>query len=470
MKKISFLLIGTFLIISSSLFSQGYKIEVQLEGSQDSIMKLVNYNGDKQYIQDTVENQGNGTFVFKGEEKLPQGIYLAARQDKQYIEFLVSDDQKFQLKTTYDNMVKDMEVKGSKENKYFYDFLQYSNPKNQKISEIKKEIKTLLPEDSLKKQRLQQKRDSLHKLINDYKKNFIEEHPESFMAQIYNASRDPEVPDAPEGLTDKEKQRWEYNYYTDHYFDNLDLSDERMLHTPVLHQRVSNFIDEVLIQNPDTIIKEADRLMEMANGNEKVKKYLTWYITYNAERSDIMGMDKVYVHMVDNYFGEEKTPWVSDEVMNNLNNRADILRNLLIGKKAPNMLLEDTAGNNIPLHSIEAEYLAVYFWEPECGHCQRETPKLQQTYQSLKDEGLKVYSVNIKRKNPEKWKKYIRKNELGWINVYDGNKWTNFQKLYDLRATPTIYLLDKNKKILAKGINSSQLKDIISNYEDQEEQ
>ncbi|MCF8219083.1 MAG: DUF5106 domain-containing protein [Bacteroidales bacterium] len=461
MNKIALIFTGALLIISSSLFSQGYKIEVQVKDTQDTIMYLVNYNGDKQYIKDTVANQGNGTFIFEGEEKLPQGIYLAARQDKNYFEFMVTEDQKFKMSTTYDNMVEDMKVKGSKENKYFYDFLQYANSKNKKIAEIDKEIKTLLPEDSLKKQNLQRKKDSLSQLINDYKENFISEHPESFMAQVYNASRDPEVPEAPEKLSGKEKQEWQYNYFTEHYFDNLDLSDESMLHTPVLHQRVSNYINKVIIQDPDTIIKAADRLMKMAEGSKEIKKYLTWYITYNAEQSNIMGMDEVFVHMVDQYFGKEKTPWVSKKVLSNLRDRADILRNLLIGKQAPNMLLQDTAGKNIPLHSIDAKYLAIYFWEPGCGHCERETPKLRKIYHEMKDEGFKVYSVCIDRNNPEKWKNYIRENDLDWINVYDGNKWTNFRKLYDLMATPTIYLLDKDKKILAKRINSTQLKKFI---------
>ena len=463
MKTRTLILTIASLIISSALFSQGHKITVKVDNTQDTIMYLVNYNGDKQYIKDTVDNQGNGTFIFQGEEKLPQGIYLAARQDKNYFEFLVTEDQKFKMSTTYGNMLENMDVKGSKENKYFYDFLQFANSKNQRISKINKEIKTLLPEDSLKKQKLIRKKDSLSKLINDYKENFISEHPESLMAQIYTASRDPEVPEAPDDLTSKEQQKWQYNYFTEHYFDNLDLSDERMLHTPVLHQRVSNYINKVLVQDPDTIIKAADRMLKMAEGSKKITKYLTWYITYNAEQSDIMGMDEVFVHMVDNYFGKEKTPWVSNKVLNNLKKRADKLRNLLIGKKAPNMLLQDTAGNNVPLHSIDAKYLAIYFWEPGCGHCERETPKLKKIYDDLKDDGFKVYSVCIDRNNPKKWKSYINENNLDWINVYDGNKWTNFRELYDLIATPTIYLLDENKKILAKRINSSQLKKFISN-------
>ncbi|MCF8330903.1 MAG: redoxin domain-containing protein [Bacteroidales bacterium] len=460
-KIILFVIIIASLFSTKILFSQGYKIKVQLQNTPDSIMYLVNYNGDKQYIKDTVPNHGNGVFVFEGEKKLPQGIYLAVRQDKNYFEFLVPEDQKFSLTTSYDNMVEEMKVKGSEENSHFYDFLHYSSPKNQKVVELQKEIEGLSVNDSIKKEQLQNKVDSLNKLITSYKQNYIKNNPESFMAQIYQASRDPEVPDAPEDLNEEEKKEWQYNYFVNHYFDNLDLSSEVMLHTPVLHQRISNFINNVVIQDPDSIIRAADRIMNMAKDNEKVTRYLTWYLTYNAEQSDIMGMDKVFVHMADNYFGKEKTPWVSKKVLKNIKKRADKLRNILIGKKAPNMLLTDTSGNPVALHSVESKYLVLYFWEPDCGHCKRQTPKLKRLYEDVKDKGVKVYAACIDRKNPGKWKKYIKKNNLEWINVYDGKQWTSFHNLYDLIATPTIFLLDEDKKILAKRINPNQLRKFL---------
>ncbi|MFO8054588.1 MAG: DUF5106 domain-containing protein [Bacteroidales bacterium] len=463
MNKIALFLIPliVFTIFKTSCAQEGYKIEVKVKGSQDSVMYLVNYFADKQYIKDTVENRGNGRFVFEGEEPLPHGIYIAARQDKNYFEFLVTDNQNFSLTTSYDDLVGDMKVKGSKENKYFYQFLHFSGETNKKINRLKTEMEELAEEKEDKKEALQDKIDSLNQSIPDYKEEFIEKHAGTFMAEVYNATRDPEVPDAPEELSEEEKEKWQYNYYVKHYFDNLDLSDERMLHTPVLHQRVSDFVENVLVKDPDSVIKAVDRLMEMTQGNKEIKKYLTWYITNHSERSEIMGMDKVYVHMVDNYFDKEQTPWVSQKVLNNLKERADILRKLLIGKKAPNMILEDTSGNLKPLHAVEADYLIVYFWEADCGHCQRKTPKLKKLYDEMKNQGVEVYSIYIDRNTPDKWKEYIIDNELDWINVYDGRKWTNFGELYDIYATPTVYLLDKNKKILAKRVDMKQLRELI---------
>ncbi len=471
MKNIKLLITLVFAFAINISFSQGYKIKVQVENSTDSIMYLVNYMGENQYMKDTVENQGNGVFIFEGEEELPHGIYLAVPQDKKsYFEFLVSDDQKFSMKTKAADMVGAMEVSGSEENKFFFDFLQFSAPKNDRIIEIQGKIKQLDEVDSIQEKKFRDEIDSLNKLITDYKESFISDHPESFMAQVYQASRDPEVPDAPEGLSKEEKKVWQYNYFVEHYFDYLDLTDEKLLHTPVLHQRVSNFINNVIVQDADTVVKAADRLLAMAKGNKEVEKYLKWYITYNSERSEIMGMDKVFVHMVDTYYGEEKTPWLSKKVLKNLRERADILRNLLIGVEAPNMLLVDTAGNHVAMHSIESEYLVVYFWEPDCGHCQRETPKLKKLYDDMKDDGLMVYAVCIDRKKPAEWKKYINKHQLDWINVYDGRRWTSFHKIYDLISTPTIYLLDENKKILAKRINAHQLRKYLERKIKEEEQ
>ncbi len=471
MKNIRLLITLAFIFAVNISFSQGYKIKVRVENSTDSIMYLVNYLGENQFMKDTVKNQGKGVFIFEGDKELPQGIYLAVPQNKNsYFEFLVTDDQKFSMTTRAADMVGAMEVKGSDENKYFYDFLQFSAPKNERITELHEKVKRLGDTDSIQKKNFRNEMDSLNKLITEYKEKLITDHPESFMAQVYQASRDPEVPDAPEGLSEEEKKIWQYNYFVEHYFDYLDLTDERMLHTPVLHQRVSNFINNVIIQDADTVIQAADRLLALARGNKEVEKYLKWYITYNAERSEVMGMDKVFVHMVDNYFGEEKTPWLNKKVLKNLRERADILRNLLIGVEAPNMLLVDTAGNHVALHSIEAKYLVVYFYESDCGHCRRETPKLKKVYDDMKDEGLKVYAVFIDRQKPGEWKKYIKKHHLDWINVYDGRRWTSFHNIYDLTSTPTIYLLDENKKILAKRINTHQLRKFVERKVKEEEE
>ncbi len=463
MNKYVFLLLLFNILIIKVSCAQSYRIEIKVDGSQDSVMYLAYYYADKQLLKDTTENRGDGLFVFEGDEPLPQGIYLGVRADKNYFEFIVPDDQEFRLSTTTEDLIGDMRVRGSRENELFYEFLHYTGDINKHIRDLR-DRRDALDEDQDRGARdsINNKIDSLNQEISRFRDAFLEKNEGMFFADVYLGLSDPEVPGAPEGLNDQEVQQWQYNYYVEHYFENLDLSDVRMLYTPVIHQRVSNLFNNVLIKNPDSIIKAADRVIDMAGDNQEAVKYLTWFITVNAERSEVMGMDKVYVHMVDNYFSEEKTPWISKNVLNNLQTRADILRNLLIGKKAPNMVLVDTSGEYVPLHSVEAKYLVVHFWDAECGHCRRQTPHIKKLYQDLNPHGVEIYSIYTDRQTPEKWKKYIRENELDWIQVYDGQRWTNFHEMYDVYATPMIYLLDEDKKIMAKRVSVDQLREIIS--------
>lgn len=462
MSKLVFLILLFNLFFINISCAQGYRIEIKVDGSQDSVMYLAYYYADKQLLKDTTEHQGDGLFVFEGEEPLPQGVYLGVRADKNYFEFIVGEDQEFRLSTTTDDLIGDMKISSCLENKRFYEFLHHTGSLNMKIRDLR-EHRDSLDEDyaARERQAASKKIDSLNREISLFRDEFLEKNADMFFADVYLSLNDPEVPDAPEGLSNEEAQKWRYNYYVEHYFENLDLSDTRMLYTPVIHQRVNNLFTNVLIKDADTMIKAAERVIELADNNEEVIKFLTWFITVNAERSEVMGMDRLYVHMVDNHFSEEKTPWISKNVLNNLKSRADILRNVLIGNKAPNMILIDTSGAYTPLHSVEAKYLVVHFWDAECGHCRRQTPHIKKLYDELNQYGVEIYSVYIDRQTPEKWKKYIRENEMNWIHVYDGQRWTNFHDLYDVYATPLIYLLDEDKKIIAKRIGVDQLREIL---------
>jgi thiol-disulfide isomerase/thioredoxin len=119
------------------------------------------------------------------------------------------------------------------------------------------------------------------------------------------------------------------------------------------------------------------------------------------------------------------------------------------------------------LYSVTADYIVLVFWDVDCGHCQKEIPKLIKLYNELKQEkkDLKVYSVYTLHEG-DKYLKYIADNGLqDWINVYDGAHINNVTVKYDVYSTPVIYILDKNKKIKAKRIGVEQVKDIIGEME-----
>jgi thiol-disulfide isomerase/thioredoxin len=114
------------------------------------------------------------------------------------------------------------------------------------------------------------------------------------------------------------------------------------------------------------------------------------------------------------------------------------------------------------LSEVRAPVMVLVFWEPNCGHCKKEIPKLKElVWDKFSDEGVKIFAVYTQvEKKP--WTDFIEEHELyDWINVYDPYNRTNFRDLYDIYSTPTVYVLDKNKKIIGKRIGIEQLPGFI---------
>ncbi len=122
--------------------------------------------------------------------------------------------------------------------------------------------------------------------------------------------------------------------------------------------------------------------------------------------------------------------------------------------------MRDQEGKLIPLYSVDAEYLMLVFWDPDCGHCKKEMPKIKEVYDKYKDKGLKVYAVCTEVEE-EKWKKYLNEHQFDWINVADFELKSPFRDLYDISSTPQVFLLDKDKKIVAKKLNHEQLDKVL---------
>ena len=113
------------------------------------------------------------------------------------------------------------------------------------------------------------------------------------------------------------------------------------------------------------------------------------------------------------------------------------------------------------MYDIETEFTVLYFYDPDCGHCKKKTPELYEAYMTLRNEDVEVLAICITT-DTDRWKEYIRENNFDWINLADSNNKSNFRYYYDIRSTPIIYVLDKEKKIIAKKLDASQVQSFIT--------
>ncbi len=443
----------------SSEGDSGYELKFKINGLKDSMVYIANYYGEKQYLKDSTHADANGNVLFKGTEPLPGGIYLFVFPNKTYFEFLVDKEQKFSMECSLQDLISTMKVKGSEDNRLFYDYLNFIQERSKEVEPLKSKL-SAAKEKKEATDSLEAQIRKVDDKVSDYKNNYIKKYPGHLLAAIFKASKDPEIPEVPLKADGTRDSAFTYYYYRDHYFDNLNLADERLLRSPIYHSKLSFFLKSMLIPIPDSLIPQLDKLVAAASGNKETFKYMVWLLTNTYETSNIMGMDAVFVHLVKNYYTKEKAYWVDDATLFKIQDRARILEPILIGKKVKNLILTDTLGVYQALYNVEAPYTILYFWDPDCGHCKKATPKVKAYYDKVRKKGVKVFAV-CTEVEMDKWKNYIRENNLDWINVADPKLQNNFRQEFDILTTPQIFILDKDKKIIAKKIDEENMEKIL---------
>jgi peroxiredoxin len=459
------IILSFLLLFSATVFSQEYLIKFRVKGIKDTTVMIANYYGNGTYIKDTLKVDGSGRFTYKAPADLPKGIYIVVITDKNYFEFIADKDRKFSMETDVSNPVMNMAVKDSPDNSLFYDYLIYNRRKYEEIKGLQeKEAAVKEKKDSL--QVLYDKISAVNDEIIKYKLDLVKKNPDSFVAVFINAMKEPDIPEAPVLANGRKDSTFAYRYYKSHFWEGMDFTDDRLLRTPVFHNKLIKYFDKVVVQSPDSIIKESDRLIELARPNPEMFKYMVWFTTWHYENSEIMGMDKVFVHVVDTYYVTNQTPWVNATVKENIIKKAQKIKPLLIGSKAPNMIMMDTNNQLISMHNIQSKYLMLLFWDPDCGHCEQEIPKIRNIYDSYKDSlGLEIFSV-CSDTSLVKWKNSIKKRQMNFINVDGPRSLTgNYHDQYDIQTTPVIYILDEEKKIIAKQLRTDQIVTFLKNYQ-----
>ena len=471
----NFLFVLSFIYcLSLSAQSSKYKIEGEISGIEDTEIILAYYFGGKQYAKDTALSK-NGKFIFTGDEKLDGGMYLIVLPDQKWFDIIISE-QKFSFKTSLNNLIGDMRFTNSKENTPFYKYLNYINLKQQEVAPIREKLKTANAEETKKLKKIQEKVDNE---VMNYRENFLKNNKNIFFSKIIKATIDPIIPESPKDKNGKVDETFPFRYYKKHFWDNLDFSDSRILRTPLFHSKMEQYLDKMTAKNPDSIIVSANTLIEKAKANEEIFRYVVSHVTSKYERSKIMGMDAVFVNMVENYYITNMCPWVEEEQLKKIIERAEKIAPNLIGKVASEFIdiygrpfMKDLNGKTHTIQSIEADYTLLVFYGPTCGHCKTEIPKIKNTIDSLISLKYDIKTLAVATEfDVEEWKKFIKDQKTdSWINVADishdddGNPLasSDWRDKYDIYSTPVVYLLDKEKRIVAKRISHQQFADIIT--------
>ncbi len=462
--RIALLLVLPMLLVNTSKGQKEYNIKFRINGLKDTTCMVAYYYSNGTYIKDTLRVDHAGRCSYKAPATLPRGLYALVISDKKYFDFVVNSDHKFSLETDVVNPGLKVTVKDSPENDLFYQYLDHSREKYEEIQLLQAKIKESAdPKDT--SGYYSRQIEAINNELIAYKLDLVKTHPESFVALMINTMKEPEVPEIPTLPNGRKDSLYAYRYYKAHFWDDCTFTDDRVLRTPIFHNKLKKYYDNILVQDPDTLIRETDALIEKSRSNEEMFKYMIWFTTYHYENSEIMGFDKIFVHVVDRYYITGQTTWITKEINDKIIKKANKMRPVLLGEKAPNMVMTDTTIQWVSMHNITAKYLMVLFWDPDCGHCEKEIPIIKEFYDQNREKyGLKIFAV-CSDTSLVKWKKAIRKKNMNWINVDGPRTLTgDFHEQYDINSTPVIYLLDDQKKIIAKRLAADKIGYFLENY------
>ncbi|MDQ2718278.1 MAG: redoxin domain-containing protein [Bacteroidota bacterium] len=466
--KIIFTL-SVFLLTFSTSYSQGFKVTLETPDYKSGLAYLTYYYGKSMNVEDSALVNSKGIAVFQKKEKLLPGVYSIVFPGKNKIfDFLVDKEQIINIKADTSDLINKTIVSGSKENIFFQKYQKFIATKG---ATLQKELDAYKTSKNKSDSNLHEKNyATLNKELNNYREEIIRQHSESMMSSLLLAMKEPIVANI-HPIT-RQDSLINYEYYKKHYWDGISFMDDRIIRTPFFVPKVERYFREIVSPVPDSTIKEADYLLLLARSSPEMYKFLLNWLTDEYINPKYMGQDAVFVHLFEKYHSQGVSTWLNEKQMTAISNRAYMLMSNLIGELAPNLEMADTSGKNIALYNIKSDYIVICFWDPTCSHCQVEVPRLDSIYNAKwKNEGIKIFGVLTETHEKEKWLKFIDGHKLqNWINVYQTDeqkkiieeaKKPSYKQLYDVVQTPTLYLIDKEKRIVAKKLTREQMDDVL---------
>lgn len=440
-------------------------ISFEIKNHGDSFISLAYHMGEQQFIKDTIYTDKAGKARFSSDEKLDRGMYMVVFPNNDLFELLISDDQHFSVRCDRNDISNTVKFEGSEENTAFLEYREKWMNFQEKATNKRQMLQDLSDSDSINA--LRKEISALEEDMLRYIRSTAKKHEGSLLSSILYSMLPVEIPEfkVSGNVSNIDSMKWVmgYHYNKEHFFDNIRLDDPGLIRTPILHGKLKTFFSRTLIQAPDSLIPEIRKVVDLSSSNRETFRYVTSFLFNHFRQSQVMGHDAIIVMLADEYYLNGKADWVSKEFLEQLEKDVAAIRPSLIGKKATDFTMETYAGVFRSLHDIRSEFTIVYFWEPNCGHCKTVTPALRDIYRKHKNNGLEVFSV-CTQNNRKEWEEYIAENELDWINGWDPLRSTAYDFYYNVRATPLIYILNKDKEIIAKKLPVENIEDFINTY------
>ena len=418
---------------------------------------LAKYYGERIMITDSAVTDSSDHFRIALNPGTRTGLYRMAFGKNQTLD-LILNHENVDFVTGAMNPGDSVTFSSSQENKIYYYFIRQDR-KNQEKLELLAQVLDYYPDEDnfyreagLQYEQIQKNRDRVYDSL-------MHLYPASFSMRIVRLYKTPFLP-----ATLKKDDR--INFLKAHFFDNADFQDTTLLNSNAWSNKAINYLS--LYSNnrlpqkqlESEFIQAITIMFGAAAVNPDIYKFLLDYVVGGFDKYHF---DEVLTYIADNF----QDPFACEDQARktNLQKKLDNFKKIAVGKTAPDIESRDPKGKPVRLSSLGTEYTLVLFWSSECGHCTEMLPRVKQIYDDQKVKKYEVYAVSLDTSRME-WTKFIREEKLKWINVSDLNGFdSQAANEYNIYATPTMLLLDRQKKIIAKPVSYRELEEVLKEKE-----
>ncbi len=215
-----------------------------------------------------------------------------------------------------------------------------------------------------------------------------------------------------------------------HFWDGIEAFDGPTDENPILAAQIDFYFDKMVAPLPDSITPEIDRLVNRTSFNPNLRDFILWHLLEKYRHPEYMSQDQVFVYLYDNYFSQLEIKDLNAANLALIRDKAEAFRRLALFNLAPNFTINDS----IDLHSVESEYTVLFFYDHDCDVCHKEMQELDSVV--LVHPEITVLAIDMNT------------NDVRVDALYD---------LYDIETTPLIYVLNNEKRIIAKKIQAKQI-------------
>jgi len=283
---------------------------------------------------------------------------------------------------------------------------------------------------------------------NRYMDSITQAYPDLYAVRMMNAFRSPVIPGDMSHLE-------RIDTLKNCFFDQAAIDDPALLYAPIYTLKLIDYLSLYKLdsltreEQEEQFIEAVDQIMANVSSDEEIRNFV---VEFMLEGFEMLDMEQVQVYIADNYLDEA----CESDIVELILSRMEGYKEMAVGKQAPDFVIRAVDGKNIRLSELTSPYVMVVFWASTCEHCRKLMPELNDWYLSENTPGLEVVAISIDSSSVA-FNQFIDELKPQWITAHEPLGW--YGKVptdYHVYATPSLFLLDRTRTILAKPSSFKQ--------------